>query len=189
MEVKTSGSRGGAEIVLRAGRPGDCEAIAALHNLPGFRWGTLRRPFHSPEELRKRLESQAPGDLYIVALEGERIVGDAGLHRMLGRRQHAAEIGMGVHDAHHGRGIGTALLSALLDTADRWLGLTRVELTVFADNERAIRLYERAGFEVEGRLRAFALRDGHLVDGLAMARLKEPPRRLVPTQSTVPTAR
>ncbi len=79
---------------------------------------------------------------------------------------------MGVEDHATGQGIGTALLEAILDAADNWLDIRRVELTVFADNDRAIRLYERFGFEREGLRRAFAYRDGSYADAVAMARLK-----------------
>ena len=44
-------------------------------------------------------------------------------------------------------GVGTTLMETLLDLADHWLMLVRVELEVFADNEQAIRLYEKLGFE------------------------------------------
>ena len=57
-------------------------------------------------------------------------------------------LGMGVHDEYAGRGIGELLMRTALEIADNWLRLTRVELTVYANNERAIRLYERTGFEV-----------------------------------------
>jgi putative acetyltransferase len=53
-----------------------------------------------------------------------------------------------------GGGIGVGLLSALIDSAEPRLGLTRLQLTVFADNQRAIALYQRFGFAVEGTLRA-----------------------------------
>ena len=66
--------------------------------------------------------------------------------------------------------LGT-LAFALLAIADRWLGLGRVELTVFTDNARAIALYRSFGFETEGTLRGFALRDGALVDAYTMARI------------------
>ena len=59
-----------------------------------------------------------------------------------------------------------------MDLADNWLGLRRLELTVFVDNDTAIRLYERSGFVREGVLRAYAFRDGRFVDVLAMARLR-----------------
>ena len=42
----------------------------------------------------------------------------------------------------------------LLDWADNWAGLLRVELGVYADNERAIALYRKFGFELEGCQRA-----------------------------------
>jgi putative acetyltransferase len=50
-------------------------------------------------------------------------------------------------------------------------GLTRVELVVRTDNDPAIRLYRRFGFEVEGRLRNYLVVDGHAQDVLAMARV------------------
>jgi putative acetyltransferase len=55
--------------------------------------------------------------------------------------------------------------------ADKWLNLTRLELEVYTDNESAIRLYERFGFEREGTLRQHAFRDGKYVDSYFMARL------------------
>lgn len=79
---------------------------------------------------------------------------------------------MGVHDAHVGRGISTRLLRAILDTADNWLDLRRIELTVFVDNAPAIALYERHGFAVEGTLRSYAFRAGAYEDVYTMARLR-----------------
>jgi len=78
---------------------------------------------------------------------------------------------MGVHDDFCRRGIGSALLGALVEAADGWLNIKRLQLTVYTDNETAIRLYRRFGFEEEGVSRAFAFRDGAYVDALAMARL------------------
>lgn len=171
------GRRPPRDLLIRAARPHDAEAIAELVNLPGFRWDTMRLPHHSPEEVRGWMDKAAPGDVALVAALDGRVVGQAGLHRFPGRRAHAAGIGMGVHDAWTGRGIGAALLAALVDMADRWLGLRRLELTVYTDNAPAIVLYRRFGFEVEGTHSAFALRDGRYADAHAMARLggPEPP--------------
>ncbi len=111
-------------------------------------------------------------DLRLVAIVEGKVVGSLGLERFEGRRAHAATFGMAVHDDFTGRGVGTVLMQAMIDQADRWLGLTRLELTVWSDNDRAIALYERFGFEREGVLRAYAWRDGACVDALAMARLR-----------------
>lgn len=161
-------------LAVRAVRPQDAEAVAALQGLRRFRWGTLRLPHPSPEEVRNWIERRTPGGASLVATIDGQIVGAAGLERLQGRRAHAGNLGMGVHDAWTGKGIGTALLAALVDLADGWLGLRRLELTVFADNAPALALYRRFGFAVEGRHRAYALRDGAYVDALAMARLGGP---------------
>jgi len=112
--------------------------------------------------------------LRLVAVVGDQVVGMLGLHTFPDRprRQHVGAIGMAVRDEWQGKGIGTALMSAALDLADKWLNLTRLELEVYTDNEAAIRLYERFGFEREGRLRQHAFRDGHYVDSYMMARLR-----------------
>jgi L-phenylalanine/L-methionine N-acetyltransferase len=71
-----------------------------------------------------------------------------------------------------GRGVGTALMEAALDLADKWLNLTRIELRVYVDNAAGITLYEKFGFDVEGTHRRLAFRDGDYVDAYSMARLR-----------------
>ena len=167
---RRSGKIGAVEI--RAACPSDAEGIAAIANLPGFRAGTLRLPFQSVEETRQWLEKSSPNSISLVAVLDGRIVGNAGLNRLAGRRIHSANLGMGVHDDFTGCGIGSALLGALVDTADNWLAIKRLELTVYVDNAPAIGLYEKFGFETEGRLRAFGFRNGEYVDAFTMARLR-----------------
>ena len=146
--------------------------MTELHSQPRFRWGTLRPRYPSIDAVRTWLETRSPDDVHIVAEAEGRIIGDAGLHRGKGRRAHTASIGMGVHDDFAGRGVGTALLAALIDTADNWLDLKRLELTVWTDNAPALALYRKFGFVEEGVMRAYAYRDGAYVDALAMARLR-----------------
>src|SRR5262249_47231560 len=157
---------------IRAHEPSDAQEIAALLQLPRVRWGTLRMPFTSAEETRKWLEKPADGNVGIVALLDGRLVGTAGLTPQKGRRSHVGAIGMCVHDDFQGRGIGSRLLGALVDAADNWLNLRRLELVVYVDNEPALRLYRKFGFEVEGTRRADAFRDGAFVDSFVMARLR-----------------
>lgn len=161
--------------VIRAATPDDAQRLAALQALPGFRFGTLRLPYPRAEDVRRRLAGLGEHDHVLVAEIGPHLVGTASLRRLSGRRSHAGEIGMGVHDDWAGQRIGTRLLAAVVDIADNWLGLRRLQLTVYTDNARAIALYRRAGFVLEGTFRQDALREGRLVDVHAMARLVPPP--------------
>ena len=71
------------------------------------------------------------------------------------------------------KGVGSALLNALIELADQWLSLRRLQLDVLVDNQAAIALYEKCGFNKEGIRRDYAFREGRFVDALAMARLRD----------------
>lgn len=73
----------------------------------------------------------------------------------------------------HSRGYGTDALRRLLRHAFESLKLRRVHCIVDADNSRAIRCYEKAGFMREGLLRQHRLRHGIAVDMLAMGILRD----------------
>jgi putative acetyltransferase len=76
---------------------------------------------------------------------------------------------MSVRASHRRRGIGRALLEAGIEWA-RGIGITRLELYVFADNAPAIALYEALGFQHEGRRKNFVRFADRYVDDLVMAR-------------------
>ena len=162
------------EYTVRPSSPADSEALIALFSGPKAAANTLQIPYESPEARRQRLLNPPPGLYSLVACtpEGE-VVGNLGLAvNQRPRRSHVADLGMAVHDDWQGRGVGTALLAAACDLADRWLPVLRIELTVYVDNAPALALYEKFGFEREGLLRRYALRDGGYVDAYAMARLR-----------------
>jgi RimJ/RimL family protein N-acetyltransferase len=81
---------------------------------------------------------------------------------------HRGTLGMGLLPSFRGLGIGMNLIRATLDDA-RHKGLVRIELTVHADNERAIRLYNKVGFQKEGLMRDAVCIDGRYIDSILMA--------------------
>lgn len=162
-----------SDVNVRPVEPEDWPDINEMLAQPRVIAGTLQLPFRSLAFHRQRLEKNDPARPHLGAVIDGKLVGDIMLVKAANeRRAHAASFGMCVHDAYQGRGVGSALLSALLELTDRWLNIRRMELTVFADNARAIGLYERHGFEREGLHRDYAFRDGAFIDALAMARLR-----------------
>ena len=112
-------------------------------------------------------------DLQFVALVGDRVVGWCDIVR--GRHdalRHSGTLAIGVVPEYRGRGIGRELMERAIATA--WKRrLTRIELTVRADNRAAIALYKDMGFKTEGTHRNAVRVDGKYFDQLAMALIDE----------------
>lgn len=166
-------------LVIRRQEPADAEAVAAYLGDEAVMAGTLQLPYPSIQAWRDRLARPNPLDYVLLAELDGVVVGGGGLHMNdRPRRRHAAMLGIGVRSSHWSRGIGAALMKVLTDAADRWLGILRIELTVLTDNARAIALYRRFGFLLEGKHRAYGLREGVYADVHATARLHPNPPRL-----------
>jgi putative acetyltransferase len=88
------------------------------------------------------------------------------------RRRHVGTIAIAVKGGRQGQGIGNRLLGSVIDLADNWMNLLRLELTVFVDNEAAIALYKKHGFLFEGELVNYAYRNGRYVNVYQMGRIK-----------------
>lgn len=86
----------------------------------------------------------------IVAIDDEgRIVGDGSLELGVRRISHSAELGISVIKEYWGKGVGSTIMKSLIQEAkDR--GITKINLKVRADNERAKALYKKFGFVKEG---------------------------------------
>ena len=86
------------------------------------------------------------------AVESDRWVGMVGVYRIEGRKEnHRAQLwGMYVAPAMRRRGAGLALLSAAIEQAMTWSGVSQMRLSVTGAAGDARRLYEKAGFRVWG---------------------------------------
>jgi putative acetyltransferase len=95
-----------ATIQIRAAEPRDVEAIAEIWSCPGVIARTLQLPFRSIEERRERLAQRSP-DAHLLVAEFDGQV-----------------VGIAVHDDFQGRGVGSALMAALVVLAETGLAST-----------------------------------------------------------------
>jgi ribosomal protein S18 acetylase RimI-like enzyme len=162
-------ARAAAGLTVRPARADDEAALLAIDQAT---WTPLSSPAPGPSEGPFFNERTMPENVLVAELDGV-IVGWGKIEHPTPLRASAHVwhvTGLAVDPASEGRGAGRALVEAMIDVA-RERGGTRMTLRVFAPNERARRLYERAGFEVEGVLRGeFKTADGESVDDVFMAR-------------------
>ena len=167
-------SRSATSVRIRPVHLDDVDQLHALFRHPAVARTTLQLPSQELAKTAERVKTRQPGLYRFVAVAGRQILGSISLHQSQNPRlAHSAGLGMMVHPDFWGQGIGSRLMEAVLDLADNWLNLKRVELEVNIDNPAAIRLYEKFGFVVEGTKRMHAYGDGRWADSYFMARIKE----------------
>lgn len=165
------------DFFIRPIEIGDGKDINELRRMPGV----FENILGIPSERVKRNEDfiinmDSNQHQFVVVTktkDGEDIIiGTAGLTVNANHRtRHSGSMGIMIHKDYQNMGVGTALMEAIIDIADNWLMLIRVELTVFEDNERAIHLYEKFGFEKEGLKRLAGIRKGKYENEYLMARI------------------
>ena len=132
--------------------------------------GFIKAP--SLENTRKwLLNGVKKGAIRLIALDASKVVGwcDIEMSELEGFT-HTGKLGMGLLKGYRDQGIGSRLLEKVLSEA-RDLGLERVELDVYASNTRAIDLYEKFNFHMEGRKRKARKLNGSYEDIIVMGLL------------------
>lgn len=115
--------------------------------------------------------AQSNSQTLFVACDQHNIIGFlAGTGGTANRERHSIKIAMGVLAAYWGQSIGMQLLKAMFSWA-RSHHFYRIELTVMEKNQRALALYKKAGFEVEGLKRYSLQVNNHYVNEFVMAKL------------------
>ena len=165
------------DFTIRPVKIGDGMGINNLRRMPGVFENTLGIPSERVTRNENYIVNMDQHTHMFVAvinddLGAEVIIGCVGLTVFSNPRlRHSASIGIMVHKDFQDKGVGTALMKTIVDLADNWLMLVRVELGVFVDNQRAIHLYEKFGFNKEGIKKMAAIRNGKYVDEILMARI------------------
>lgn len=123
--------------------------------------------------LRSLLSGDVGGEHLVVADRGTlNYLGQIDL-QSIDALNRSAEMALVICPQYWGKGAGREAVQLMLRHAFWHLNLNRVHLKVFADNTRAVRLYEQAGFVREGLLRQDAFLEGRYRDTLLMSMLLE----------------
>jgi RimJ/RimL family protein N-acetyltransferase len=126
------------------------------------------------DSVRASLEAMLASDsgAIFVAENESRLIGYiSAIQGDCNRNRHSAAIVAGLRLAYTGKGIGQRLFHALEDWASS-ANITRLELTVMTHNERALNLYQKVGFEIEGTRRKSLMVDGLPVDEYYMGKIR-----------------
>ena len=156
--AKTVELNGGEELLVRNAVASDARTLRETTQLTHAETDYLlsysdEQSSDDEQEARSLEETErSSNEVELVAIIDGQIVGSAGVSAVRTRRKvaHRARFGISILKEHWGMGIGRVLMEVSIDCA-RKAGYTQLELEVVADNERAVSLYRRAGFEEYGR--------------------------------------
>lgn len=168
--------KNGQKVILRSPIPEDTKELMQ------HRIATSQETYFMsryPEEFQDFEEKQRAtitqvnedkDDFEILALLDEKIIGHAGIRRIDNhlKTRHRGMFGISIRREFCDCGVGSLMLEKCLEIA-KDTSFEQIELGVFADNVRAIHLYEKLGFEQVGIMpRAFKLKDGTFRDEVHM---------------------
>jgi RimJ/RimL family protein N-acetyltransferase len=167
-EEKPAVLKDGRRVLLRTYKPSDKEALVSMYaglSQESLRWSM---PPYNRERI-ERMTSDLENRIILLAFDGPKVVG----HLQISLAANARFRGTGdlfiyLHQDFQNAGLGAALMKEGIALA-RARRVHRVELTVVAENHRAIRLYEKVGFQREGLKREnYLAEDGKYHDEIEM---------------------
>ena len=174
--------RDGRVVLLRPAGAADAHGLlSALNDVAGEGRFLLRRAWQLTPELEQRWLRVALGgvDLLLVAW----LLDDAEMRRELevagslslvrGRPEfirHTADLSMWLRSGFREQGLGSAFLETALAWAAAQDTLEKITLSVRSSNRRALNLYTKYGFVVEGRRRAFVKTEAGYEDEILLSR-------------------
>lgn len=166
------------EFIIRPIRYEDANDVNELRRMEGVRDNLYAIPSERVTRAENMIKNLGKNDHLFVAevKEKERlkVVGMVGMSTDDSpRSRHVGSLGIMVRDEYTGKGVGTALLKEIINLADNYLMIKRLELEVFEENKGAKKLYERMGFVVEGKKLFAAVRKGRYANQYIMARYND----------------
>lgn len=160
-----------AQIIYRRAQESDAEKIVNFYNFVGgetsylsFEKDEYPMNVKEQEEELRSLENKKTS-IMLMAMDGEEIAGIATINSSAKiKARHDGELGIVVAKKYQGQGIGTELIRQLIEWAKGNGVTTRISLDTRADNVKAVELYMKFGFIVEGCRKNSTLLDGKYYD-------------------------
>jgi phosphinothricin acetyltransferase len=153
-------------VLIRPAEPSDAAAIMGIYN-PVVETSTATFDLvpRTLEQQRSWLSDRSGARIVLVAEDDGDVVGYAAISPYRERAAYATTVedSVYVHDAHHGRGVGRALLEEMVSTA-RAHGFHAMMARIVADHEASIALHAACGFEVVGHEREVGRKFGRWLD-------------------------
>lgn len=167
------------EVWVRAVRKEDLDDVNAMRCMKEVRGCTTGLISERLSQTEQWINNLSNNDHVLVAeanIDGKKgVVGYVCLNSKNGSRfRHVGNLWIMVHPDFQSRGIGRKLMEHILELADNWLNIIRVELTVTTKNEKALKLYQSLGFVIEGTSKYAFFADGDYQDLHIMARYRVP---------------
>lgn len=160
-------------LTIRDAGEADAAAIATIYNQGiADRIATLETEERTPQERRQWLAARGPRHPVLVAELDGRVVGWGSLNQFNPRKAYdfVADFSVYVERAWRGKGVGSALLRALIARAKQ-LGYHKLVLSAFPWNAAGMALYQRYGFRTVGIYKEQGLLDGKWVDTIIMEKI------------------
>ena len=155
-------------VQIRTMTQDDWPAVGAIY-AEGIATGHATFEVHTPSWAE--FDAGRLPDHRLVAIDDGRVVGWAAVTPTSARDCYAGVVEHSVYVGSHtrGRGVGRALMEALIASAER-AGIWTIQTSIFPENEASLALHERVGFRVVGRRERIAQLDGVWRDTLLLER-------------------
>lgn len=149
-----------------------CEFLYKLDNEAEYMLYEKDERNVSTEIIKRNIENIiSSGDACYIALDENNIIGFIiAVREKFTRTKHVATIVVGILEGYCGKGIGYELFQYIFKWAET-KGVKRLELTVITENIRAVNLYKKSGFKIEGLREMSTLIKGKFYDEYYMAKL------------------
>lgn len=177
MQATTFNTKSGEKITVRLASTQDASDLLAMklnyikdsNTLPLF-LEEYPDDLEKEVELIERLSREKNSALFVAECNGQ-LVGNIDLNgNQRAKLFHTGVIGMGLEEKWRGKGIGSALMQAIIDWSTKNQFISILWLEVYDSNNAGKKLYEKMGFKVCGRIDNFFHEDDEKIDKITMVR-------------------